>query len=199
MTLHHDSLGRLSIRLTVDDEAALAIRSAAAQLEGQAAHLDHCDRPQASEFTHAVIERLRFISDRVASGESIEQIPSRPYKVSEGLTLYVGGPMTGYDLWNFPAFHEAAERLRAAGYSAIDPAELDEADGFAAETKKEDLSPSMLRTFMARDLHLILMESDGVALLPGWEYSKGAAAEIAAAEAVGIPVKTVEQWIEEAA
>jgi hypothetical protein len=118
----------------------------------------------------------------------VETDPSR-------MTLYVGGPMTSYPHWNFPAFHEAAEDLREAGYNAIDPAELDELEGFLPSTKKEDLSPSQLKDFMLRDLTLILTESDGVALLPGWQYSKGAAAEIAAAESVGLPVKTVADWL----
>ena len=33
---------------------------------------------------------------------------------------------------------------------------------------------------------------------PGWEDSKGACLERQVAEAIGLPVKTVDEWVEEA-
>jgi hypothetical protein len=37
--------------------------------------------------------------------------------------IYIAGPMTGLVEHNFPAFHAAADRLRKAGWDAVNPAE----------------------------------------------------------------------------
>lgn len=113
-------------------------------------------------------------------------------------TLYLAGPMTGHAQWNFPAFHAAAKRLRDAGYTVLDPAELDVNEGFNPDTPKEDLTPHMLNDFMHRDLTIIIYEADGVATLPGSSTSKGAQAEVATARAVGKPALSVEAWLDEA-
>ena len=36
--------------------------------------------------------------------------------------IYISGPMTGMPEHNFPAFHAAADRLRKAGWSVVNPA-----------------------------------------------------------------------------
>ena len=43
------------------------------------------------------------------------------------------------------------------------------------------------------DLEFICLEADGIALLPGWENSKGAAAERATAIALGLHVMTIDE------
>jgi hypothetical protein len=40
-----------------------------------------------------------------------------------------------------------------------------------------------------------MLNSDGLALLPDWEESKGARIEERLAREVGIPVKPIEEWI----
>lgn len=44
--------------------------------------------------------------------------------------IYVSGPMTGYIGHNFPAFFEAEQQLRAAGYDVINPARKGIIDGW---------------------------------------------------------------------
>ena len=98
-------------------------------------------------------------------------------------TVYLAGPMTGYEEFNFPAFHSATAVLRAWGFTVISPAERDEADGFdpknhAAQTHSY---------YMAIDLPLVC-GADAVVVLPGWEKSSGAQMETAVAAKLGKPV-----------
>jgi hypothetical protein len=80
------------------------------------------------------------------------------------LRLYIAGPMTGIPHLNFPAFHAEAARLRALGYEIVNPAEInvDPQEGWA--------------TCLKRDIAQ-LVTCDGIALLPGWEKSRGAKLE----------------------
>lgn len=103
------------------------------------------------------------------------------------MKLYLAGPMRGIPEFNFPAFHAGAEALRMDGHEVFNPAEKGaEADVIADPTLQEDLA--FRRKVFAIDLGWICEHAEGVVLLPGWEYSKGARAERAAAEAVGLPV-----------
>lgn len=108
------------------------------------------------------------------------------------MRVYLAGPMTGYPEWNFPAFHDAARRLRAAGYQVTSPAEKDEADGFDPKTPMDGFD---LRAALEWDVNAVL-DSDGVVLLPGWQDSPGAVIEVLAAESVVGAVVTLDQALE---
>lgn len=107
-------------------------------------------------------------------------------------TMYVAGPMRGHPLFNFPAFDDAADRLRRAGYHVISPADLDHADGFSEYADTEDADKR--REFAVRDV-IAIAKCNRMALLPGWEQSQGVAFEKAVAEFIGIPVKEVDLWL----
>lgn len=89
--------------------------------------------------------------------------------------------MRGYPLYNFPAFHEAARKLRGRGYEVINPAELDEKNGFDPSGSLENFN---MHDAIRRDVEGVL-ESDAVMVLPGWRKSKGALGEIAVARWAG--------------
>lgn len=113
------------------------------------------------------------------------------------MKVYVGGPMRGYAEFNFPAFNAAAAKLRADGHEVFNPAEKDNerhgkdiskgneagCEKIAAEQHGFDL-----RVALGDDLKWICAEAEGIALLPGWEKSKGATAEHATAVALGLKV-----------
>ena len=111
------------------------------------------------------------------------------------MKLYLAGPMRGYPKFNFPAFFTAAKKLRADGHDVFSPAEKDiqkhgnklweNSKGSLAEAEKKGFS---LRNALALDLDYICRQADAVALLPGWKKSKGARAEKATAEALGLEV-----------
>lgn len=109
------------------------------------------------------------------------------------MRLYVAGPMRGYDLFNFPAFDAAAAQLRAAGYEVRTPAESDrEQVGF--DPTANSLDGFDMADAVRRDVELILW-ADGVALLDGWERSRGATAEAAIAAWIDKPALPIEEWL----
>ena len=108
-------------------------------------------------------------------------------------TLYVAGPMRGYDQYNFPAFDAATECLRLAGYDVVSPAEQDRKIGFDPNSTSEFTSADYCAA-MRRDIEFLL-RVDGIALLPGWEDSAGAQTEVTVADAIGIPSQSVEDWL----
>jgi hypothetical protein len=110
--------------------------------------------------------------------------------------------MRGIAEFNFPAFHDATAKLRAFGYTVHSPAEQDENNGLDVTGMKghdTELGPSgfKLRDALADDLDYVCRTADYVVVLPGWENSAGATAEVAAAKAVGIEVMTLAQALGE--
>lgn len=111
------------------------------------------------------------------------------------MRIYIAGPMRGYDVFNFPAFHAAASKLRADGHFVFSPAEKDQSihgDEFAKGTKGDlaeiEAKGFSLRRALGDDTAWICAEGDGIYMLKGWEASKGAKAEKALAEALGLEV-----------
>lgn len=96
--------------------------------------------------------------------------------------LYVAGPMTGYEDYNYPAFRAAAEQLQSVGYETENPADNDDGAEHSYEW--------YLRAGFAQ-----VLRCDGVALLDGWEHSKGAWHEVTLAKALNMPYRTVAGWV----
>ena len=79
--------------------------------------------------------------------------------------VYIAGPMTGLPEYNYPAFHRAAAKLRAAGWHVESPAEPGQVDGWT------------WADYMRRGLQQMLT-CDTIALLPHWHGSRGARIEV---------------------
>jgi len=101
------------------------------------------------------------------------------------MKLYLCGPMTGYADLNHPAFFKAETHLMSIGYEVINPAKMDEELGL--DPHKGVMDHEFLKDAVKRDLDAV-MTCDGIALLPEWEGSKGARAEVAVAQWLGKPV-----------
>lgn len=109
------------------------------------------------------------------------------------MKLYLAGPMRGIPEFNFPAFFAAAEKLRSEGHFVFNPAERDKdkhgdfekgnATGDEVAAAQKGFS---LREALAADMVFIATLAEGIALLPGWSRSKGARAELALADALGL-------------
>lgn len=117
------------------------------------------------------------------------------------MKLYLAGPMTGIKYFNAPAFADAAFRLRLVGYEVFNPAENDIANGIELGkfNGTENLSEHgfSLRDILKQDLTWICDNADGIAVLHGHEKSKGVAAELALAHALGIRAAPYMMWVSE--
>ena len=90
--------------------------------------------------------------------------------------IYLSGPMTGYKDFNHPHFNEIANDLRSYGYNILNPAENDGGD----TSKSWDY-------YLKMDIRQ-LTECDAIAVLKGWEKSKGAKLEVHVARTLGYDV-----------
>lgn len=106
--------------------------------------------------------------------------------------LYLAGPMTGIELYNFPAFDAARDQLEATGYEVISPADLDRANGIDGTRKLTDaeLAAALRRDFAA------IETCGGIALMSGWEDSVGTSKEIRHGIDLGLTLSSVRSWVE---
>jgi hypothetical protein len=129
--------------------------------------------------------------------------------------VYIAGPMRGYPNFNFPAFDAAAKRGRDLGYVVISPAELDRGQGFSEQGQdgkvndqghNETVTLDFMKGAAWRDFKAIVGDRpdqfrptnagcDAVAMLAGWEKSRGARAEKAIAEWVGLDILDAETFL----
>lgn len=94
--------------------------------------------------------------------------------------LYLCGPVSGRPDCNKAAFDDAAYNLRQQGFDVVNPLELG----------GDEVDPTFEQwaSYLKRDLP-IMMNCDAVAVLDGWQDSKGAKLEIHVAMELGIPIK----------
>ena len=118
----------------------------------------------------------------------------------EGKSVFLSGPMTGLPKWNKEAFAKAEERLYELGAEWVfNP---------ATDAPKTDFDPYGHDYWMACTLHELTTLPqhygdsgfspvyDMLALLPGWEASKGARVECEVAHAIGLVViEMPKEWL----
>lgn len=85
--------------------------------------------------------------------------------------VYIAGPMSGHDDYNYHSFNAIAEELKESGLSVMNPAILPK--GFT-ESQYMDVALAMLKT------------CDTIYMLPGWEDSLGATVEYHLARKLGM-------------
>lgn len=113
-----------------------------------------------------------------------------PFKHAHIDILYVAGPMTGIEEFNYPAFRTASAALEHAGYTAKCPTSLGgvpDTTGLTGNETPEQIGFDPRNAFSIYT-RVITREADAVAALPGWENSRGATAEVGLAVAIGLPV-----------
>lgn len=94
------------------------------------------------------------------------------------MNIYLAGPMSGRPDYNRAAFTTAASDLRTEGHFVLNP--------------QDTTPPGDTRTYrncMSVDLSWICAHADCIALLPGWEASKGARVEVELAKCLGLEIR----------
>lgn len=94
--------------------------------------------------------------------------------------VYIAGPMTGIDDYNFPAFNAKEAELRAVGFEVENPT----AHGIVEGATWTD--------YMAYDLARLAL-CNTIYMLPGWAKSKGASIERQLALDLGMTVLGAEE------
>lgn len=90
--------------------------------------------------------------------------------------VYLSGPMTGIADFNFPAFANAAAAWREAGFDVRSPHEAFGGDKTRAYAE-----------YIREDVRMML-DCTAIAMLPGWEASRGARMELHLAQMMGFDV-----------
>lgn len=109
-------------------------------------------------------------------------------------TIYIAGPMRGFDDYNYPAFDRQAKVLEDQGWNVINPADLDRNDDkpingpmqFDPDNNYED--HEYMRQALKRDMVAICDECTAMYMMSKWETSKGAKAEWHLAKALGLDI-----------
>jgi hypothetical protein len=104
------------------------------------------------------------------------------------MKLYIAGPMTGYEFFNYPAFRAAEAELVTLGFDVLNPVDT--------EQHNTTGGPQAWDWYMRHALRMVV-ESDGVSLLPGWEMSRGAKLERHVATELGLQVRPHDQWLKD--
>lgn len=107
-------------------------------------------------------------------------------------TVFISGPMSGLKDFNYPAFHEVADRL-CRHFQVISPAHNDAGEPLPPPLPGQEKPWS----WYMRDSLRKLMDADYIYLLPGWEASRGAQIEHHLAQTLDIEILTTQREIHE--
>lgn len=91
--------------------------------------------------------------------------------------MYLSGPMRGLEDFNYPKFNSLAKLYRDAGFTVHNPAE-----SFNGATDKQ------FKEYMRLDFEMVL-DSDVIFMLIGWNNSEGARLEWQMAKALGLEIR----------
>jgi hypothetical protein len=96
--------------------------------------------------------------------------------------VYISGPISGIPNGNVGAFIDAYNALKVAGYDPVNPYN----NGLPGHATWHE--------HMRADIRMLL-DCDGVALLPGWYNSKGAQIERQLAYSLDMDVRDLQEWL----
>lgn len=99
------------------------------------------------------------------------------------MRVYISGPMSGYPDYNRTAFSSGYTTLLRLGHEPVSP----------AQPPGDCAAVLSWETYM-RSALTDLVTCESVALLPGWEASRGARLEVHVAHGLGMTTLPIDQW-----
>jgi hypothetical protein len=117
------------------------------------------------------------------------------------MRLYIGGKMLGVVGYGFAEFDVYSDLLRAQGHTVFNPADHDRSQGFSPAADADGSVAEMTdsgfnrRAAIGADLAWITSASEGMVVLDNWTDSPGCKAEVAAHQALYLPVWHVEDFL----
>ena len=112
------------------------------------------------------------------------------------MRVYLAGPMRGIKSYNHPAFDAAAYKLLIEGHTVFSPAENDRLlwpdwpwESFTGNPDVDGISLPDMRKVIKGDLDWIADNAEAIALLPGWQNSRGARTEHALGIFLGLWIR----------
>lgn len=107
-------------------------------------------------------------------------------------TLYLSGRITGEPDFR-RIFSAASDQLQVIGFDVVNPVEVSKIPYCACSSSVE---AHTWECNLRHDIIVMLLQKcQGIAMLPGWEESRGAQLEHFVAVALGLQHKTVEEWL----
>jgi hypothetical protein len=107
--------------------------------------------------------------------------------MEETMKVYISGPITGVPDFNRDAFTAAAAALRAQGYDPLNPHDV----------IPNSTTGATWEECLRGDIAALATECDGIALLDGWESSRGSKLEVHIGMALHMKVQPIQSWLEE--
>lgn len=104
-----------------------------------------------------------------------------PDTINEDSVLYVSGPMSGIEDFNFPMFQTVVDHLRARGIKALSAHEV---------VHEGNTEPGALtwEQYLRGDIIAMLQQCNAIILLPRWYKSRGAQIEAYIAHSLNWPM-----------
>lgn len=102
------------------------------------------------------------------------------------MKVYVSGPITGIPDLNRDAFAAAAAALKAHGLEPLNPHDV-----------VPNSDTATWEQCLRADITSLVQECDGIALLDGWETSRGSKLEVHIGMALHMKVQPLQSWLEE--
>lgn len=107
-------------------------------------------------------------------------IKSKNTKKNNSIKVYISGPMSGYEDFNFPAFMEMEKKLsEIENVIPVNPVYI------SKSVEREMLKPNY-EDYLKKDIEALL-HCNAVILLDDWEKSRGCNIEVAVAGYFNIP------------